>query len=84
MVARSGSSSSAEEEQVTATHEMPIFPLGVVAMPTVDTILQIFEARYRVLFHTLLDGEHECAPSASAFLLPLCSVLQGIACASIE
>ena len=35
---------------------MPIFPLSVVALPAANTPLQIFEARYRVLFSTLLAG----------------------------
>eukprot|EP00899_Mesostigma_viride_P025003 jgi/Mesvir1/5688/Mv15703-RA.1 len=44
---------------VTPTYqsEIPIFPLGVVAMPGVEVPLHIFEARYRVLFNTLLQGE---------------------------
>lgn len=36
--------------------ELPIFPLGLVAFPVASVPLRIFEARYRVLFHTLLDG----------------------------
>jgi len=35
---------------------LPIFPLSVVALPAANTPLQIFEARYRVLFSTLLAG----------------------------
>lgn len=35
---------------------MPVFPLSVVALPAANTPLQIFEARYRVLFSTLLAG----------------------------
>ncbi len=35
---------------------LPIFPLSVVALPAASTPLQIFEARYRVLFSTLLAG----------------------------
>ena len=38
------------------TLRLPIFPLSVVALPGANTPLQIFEARYRVLFSTLLDG----------------------------
>lgn len=34
----------------------PIFPLNVVALPAATVPLQIFEARYRVLFSTLLSG----------------------------
>lgn len=36
---------------------MPIFPLGIVALPASQCPLHIFEARYRVLFSTLLDGD---------------------------
>lgn len=35
---------------------LPIFPLGNVAMPCGSMPLHIFEARYRVLFATLLEG----------------------------
>jgi len=38
------------------TREIPVFPLSVVAMPKATVPLHIFEARYRVLFNTLLDG----------------------------
>jgi Lon protease-like protein len=40
-----------------ARGRLPIFPLGLVALPAADVPLQIFEARYRVLFSTLLAGE---------------------------
>jgi len=30
---------------------------GLVALPSAEVPLQIFEARYRVLFNTLLAGE---------------------------
>lgn len=36
--------------------EIPIFPLSIVAFPGADVPLNIFEARYRVLFNTLLAG----------------------------
>eukprot|EP00798_Chlamydomonas_sp_ICE-L_P024705 gene24705-10341_t len=36
---------------------MPIFPLSLVAFPSATVPLMIFEARYRVLFNTLLAGE---------------------------
>lgn len=36
---------------------LPIFPLGMVALPASQCPLHIFEARYRVLFSTLLDGD---------------------------
>lgn len=35
---------------------IPIFPLNVVALPAATVPLMIFEARYRVLFSTLLSG----------------------------
>lgn len=35
---------------------LPIFPLSIVALPSADVPLQIFEARYRVLFSTLMSG----------------------------
>lgn len=38
------------------TIRLPIFPLSLVALPTADVPLQIFEARYRVLFSTLMAG----------------------------
>ena len=39
---------------------LPLFPLNLVAFPGADVPLHIFEARYRVLFNTLLDGADEC------------------------
>lgn len=36
--------------------KIPIFPLSSVALPAAEFPLQIFEARYRVLFSTLLAG----------------------------
>ncbi|CAG9460446.1 unnamed protein product [Pedinophyceae sp. YPF-701] len=39
-----------------STTTLPIFPLGLVALPSTVTPLHIFEARYRVLFSTLMDG----------------------------
>lgn len=36
--------------------QLPIFPLSMVALPVALVPLRIFEARYRVLFNTLLDG----------------------------
>ncbi|KAF8057912.1 Lonrf1 [Scenedesmus sp. PABB004] len=36
--------------------QLPIFPLSVVALPSATVPLMIFEARYRVLFNTLLAG----------------------------
>lgn len=56
---------------------------GMVALPTADLPLQIFEARYRVLFHTLI-GEGKgyvaalCFPHAPPgfFSAPRASMLQ--------
>jgi ATP-dependent Lon protease len=39
--------------------ELPIFPLGVVALPHATVPLMIFEPRYRVLFSTLLGADAE-------------------------
>ncbi|MEW5310419.1 MAG: hypothetical protein WDW38_002218 [Sanguina aurantia] len=36
--------------------QLPIFPLNVVALPEATVPLVVFEARYRVLFNTLLAG----------------------------
>lgn len=44
---------------------------GMVALPAADFPLQIFEARYRVLFHTLLDGEEGCEFTSAATCLCL-------------
>lgn len=38
---------------------LPLFPLGMVAFPNTQVPLTIFEARYRVLFSTLLAGGHD-------------------------
>jgi len=43
----------------TGTRVIPIFPLNVVAMPASTVYLNIFEARYRVLFSTLLAGSQD-------------------------
>lgn len=40
---------------------------GMVALPHQDVQLQIFEARYRVLFHTLLAGGDGCEPGDFAY-----------------
>jgi Lon protease-like protein len=50
LIVRAEGSSSGERVR------LPIFPLSVVALPSANTPLQIFEARYRVLFSTLLAG----------------------------
>lgn len=47
---------SSSDSGVTKRQRLPIFPLGLVALPGTNVPLQIFEARYRVLFSTLLDG----------------------------
>mmetsp|Transcript_35632 Transcript_35632/g.42914 ORF Transcript_35632/g.42914 Transcript_35632/m.42914 type:complete len:324 (+) Transcript_35632:254-1225(+) len=41
------------------TKELPIFPLNIVGIPDAKLALNIFEARYRVLFNTLLDGSDD-------------------------
>lgn len=48
------SSSSSRQRKI---QQIPIFPLGLVALPGAVTPLNIFEARYRVLFSTLLAGD---------------------------
>lgn len=58
-VCRASSSSSPDGETPSSSSSqvtMPIFPLGIVALPAASCPLHIFEARYRVLFSTLLDG----------------------------
>jgi len=40
----------------SSLREIPVFPLNMVAHPSVIVPLNIFEARYRVLFSTLLAG----------------------------
>jgi len=57
-----GSSGSGEEGEgsdlaVGETRTLPVFPLGMVPIPFANVPLHIFEARYRVLFSTLLYGE---------------------------
>lgn len=49
--------SSNDPQGSTEEHLLPIFPLGIVALPASQCPLHIFEARYRVLFSTLLDGD---------------------------
>ena len=44
------------DDRTTTTTTIPIFPLGIVALPAAQCPLHIFEARYRVLFSTLLAG----------------------------
>ena len=55
----------------TAIRQLPIFPLGLVAFPTMEVPLTIFEARYRVLFSTLLadarDIDQELVQQDSLF-----------------
>ena len=41
------------------TRELPIFPLSIVPVPFSQVPLHIFEARYRVLFNTLLLGSED-------------------------
>jgi len=49
--------SSNDPQGYSEEHLLPIFPLGIVALPAAQCPLHIFEARYRVLFSTLLDGD---------------------------
>lgn len=44
-------------EKESERRRLPIFPLSIVALPFSQVPLHIFEARYRVLFSTLLAGE---------------------------
>lgn len=46
-----------EGKKAGSVVRLPIFPLGIVAMPATTVPLNIFEARYRVLFNTLLAGD---------------------------
>lgn len=52
-------STSREGAAYTGVRELPIFPLSVVALPAATVYLNIFEARYRVLFNTLLAGSDD-------------------------
>ncbi|QDZ18601.1 ATP-dependent Lon protease [Chloropicon primus] len=47
----------AGDEARSTEQVLPIFPLSIVALPFSNVPLHIFEARYRVLFSTLLYGE---------------------------
>lgn len=51
---------------------MPIFPLGLVALPSSTVPLRIFEARYRVLFNTLLAGAEGLEDGLVNFDSPFC------------
>jgi Lon protease-like protein len=39
--------------------DFPLFPLGIVALPTESVPLYVFEARYRTMVEECLDGESE-------------------------
>jgi Lon protease-like protein len=39
--------------------DFPLFPLGIVALPTESVPLHIFEERYRTMIEQCLDGERE-------------------------
>ena len=39
--------------------DFPLFPLGIVALPTESVPLHIFEDRYRAMIEECLDGESE-------------------------
>ncbi|GAX85660.1 hypothetical protein CEUSTIGMA_g13075.t1 [Chlamydomonas eustigma] len=47
---------ASDEPDYRVRKTLPIFPLSVVALPAATVPLMIFEARYRVLFNTLLSG----------------------------
>eukprot|EP00963_Diacronema_lutheri_P009578 scaffold867_cov317-Pavlova_lutheri.AAC.43 len=52
--ARASEGNAGSEEKL-----LPVFPLGMVGMPNCKVSLHIFEARYRVLFNTLLSGDED-------------------------
>lgn len=57
--------------------DLPIFPLqGVVAFPSVTVPLLIFEARYRVLFNTLLSGANGLEEGLINYESPFCGTRQ--------
>ena len=59
-----GSSSSGDGGEVLV--ELPVFPLSTIApLPTARIPLNIIEARYRVLFHTLVDGVRAASPESA-------------------
>jgi Lon protease-like protein len=39
--------------------DFPLFPLGIVALPTESVPLQVFEDRYRTMVEECIDGESE-------------------------
>jgi uncharacterized protein len=41
------------------TRVMPMFPLGTVLFPYALLPLQVFEPRYRVMMHHVLEGDRE-------------------------
>jgi Lon protease-like protein len=41
------------------SRDFPLFPLGIVALPTEMIPLHIFEERYKTMIQVCLDGEHE-------------------------
>jgi Lon protease-like protein len=43
----------------TPVKDFPLFPLGIVALPTESVPLHIFEDRYRTMIQECLDGESE-------------------------
>jgi len=57
--AAAGDSPSSSSSSSPRRREMPIFPLGIVALPHATVPLMIFEPRYRVLFSTLLGADAE-------------------------
>src|SRR5947207_18181 len=51
--------------------DFPLFPLGVVALPTEYVPLHIFEERYKTMIGECLDGESEFGLDAKQGLLEL-------------
>jgi Lon protease-like protein len=43
----------------TPVQDFPLFPLGIVALPTESVPLHIFESRYRTMIGECLDGQSE-------------------------
>ena len=41
------------------SRDFPLFPLGIVALPTEMIPLHIFEERYKTMIQECLDGERE-------------------------
>jgi Lon protease-like protein len=48
-----------EQVPEATVQDFPLFPLGIVALPTESVPLHIFEDRYRTMIEECLDGERE-------------------------